>query len=270
MKRFALVLLPLALSFAACKGGPGTTASAGAAGAPQTEEQKTFYALGRAMGRSVQVFELAPDELEFVKQGLADQATNKPSDISIETYGPKIQELARTRSTKRAEKEKVAGAAFLEKAAKEPGAEKLPSGVVVKVTEPGTGASPAATDTVKVHYEGTLENGTVFDSSKKRGQPATFALNQVIPCWTEGVQKLKVGGKAVLTCPAAAAYGDRGAPPNIPGGATLKFEVELLGIEPKTGAPGAPGAPAGAVSINPHAAPKAASSGPKSASAPKK
>ena len=265
MKRFALVVLPLALTFAACKGGPGTS-TAPAGGAPQTEEQKTMYALGRAMGRSVQVFELTPEELEFVKQGLADQATNKPSDISIETYGPKIQELARSRSTKRAEKEKVAGAALLEKAAKEPGAEKLPSGVVIKISEPGTGATPAATDTVKVHYEGTLENGTVFDSSKKRGTPATFALNQVIPCWTEGVQKLKVGGKALLTCPAAAAYGDRGAPPNIPGGATLKFEVELLGIEPKTGAPGAPGAPASSPMVNPHSAPKSVSPAP----APKK
>src|SRR5262249_13958762 len=103
----------------------------------------------------------------------------------------------------------------------------------------GSGASPAATDTVKVHYEGTLENGTVFDSSKKRGTPATFALNQVIPCWTEGVQKMKVGGQAKLTCPSAIAYGDRGAPPTIPGGATLTFDVELLGIESK-GDQGAP------------------------------
>ena len=247
MKRFAAAALPLAL-LAACSGGAGKSTSGAA---PQTDEQKTLYALGRAMGRSVGVFDLSAEELEFVKQGLADQAQNKPSEITLETYGPKIQELAKTRGTKRAEKEKVLGAAFADKAAAEPGAKKLPSGVVIKMTQEGTGASPAATDTVKVHYEGTLENGTVFDSSKKRGQPATFALNQVIPCWTEGVQQLKVGGKATLTCPPAAAYGDRGAPPNIPGGATLRFEVELISIEPKAGPPGAPATPAATMPTKP-------------------
>jgi FKBP-type peptidyl-prolyl cis-trans isomerase FkpA len=109
--------------------------------------------------------------------------------------------------------------------------ETLPSGVVVKHTKPGTGASPAATDTVQVHYRGTLEDGKEFDSSFKRGKPASFPLNRVIPCWTEGVQKMKVGGAATLTCPAATAYGSRGAPPAVPPNATLKFEVELLAIE---------------------------------------
>ena len=95
---------------------------------------------------------------------------------------------------------------------------------------PGTGASPKATDTVRVHYRGTLTDGTEFDSSYKRNEPAEFPLNAVIPAWTEGVQKMKVGGKAQLVCPAHIAYGARGAPPVIPGGATLVFEIELLGI----------------------------------------
>jgi len=96
--------------------------------------------------------------------------------------------------------------------------------------KPATGASPKATDTVKVHYQGTLTNGTIFDSSVQRGEPATFPLNQVIPCWTEGLQLMKVGGKGKLVCPSDIAYGDRGRPPKIPPGATLTFEVELLDI----------------------------------------
>ncbi|MGA2435252.1 MAG: FKBP-type peptidyl-prolyl cis-trans isomerase, partial [Bryobacteraceae bacterium] len=108
--------------------------------------------------------------------------------------------------------------------------EKSVSGLIYRAVKAGTGASPAKTDTVKVNYRGTLTNGTEFDSSYARNQPAQFPLNGVIPCWTEGLQKMKVGGKAVLTCPSSIAYGDRGQPPTIPGGATLVFEVELLDI----------------------------------------
>lgn len=108
--------------------------------------------------------------------------------------------------------------------------ETLPSGVVVEHLKQGEGASPSATDVVKVHYRGTLENGTEFDSSFKRNEPATFPLNRVIPCWTQGVQKMKVGGRARLTCPSATAYGPRGAGGVIPPDAKLTFEVELLDI----------------------------------------
>lgn len=109
--------------------------------------------------------------------------------------------------------------------------ETLPSGVKVSHTAVGTGANPKASDTVKVHYRGTLADGKEFDSSYKRNAPATFPLNRVIPCWTEGVQKIRVGGKATLTCPPATAYGERGAPGAVPPNATLTFEVELLSIE---------------------------------------
>ncbi|MDB5744758.1 MAG: peptidylprolyl isomerase, FKBP-type [Polaromonas sp.] len=109
--------------------------------------------------------------------------------------------------------------------------ENLPSGVKVVHTVDGTGARPKATDTVKVHYRGTLSDGKEFDSSLKRGTPATFPLNRVVPCWTEGMQKIKVGGKATLTCPPATAYGAQGAGGVVPPNATLTFEVELLGIE---------------------------------------
>ncbi len=108
------------------------------------------------------------------------------------------------------------------------------TGLVYKSIKDGSGASPVATDVVKVHYRGTLQDGTEFDSSHKRGQPAEFPLNRVIKCWTEGVQKMKVGGKAQLTCPPGIAYGERGTPGGpIPPNATLNFEVELLGISGK-------------------------------------
>jgi FKBP-type peptidyl-prolyl cis-trans isomerase FkpA len=115
-------------------------------------------------------------------------------------------------------------------AAKEAGAVVTPSGLVYRSLKDGKGTSPSATDTVKVHYRGTFPDGKEFDSSYKRGEPIEFPLNGVIKCWTEGLQRMKVGGKARLTCPAAIAYGARGAPPDIPPNATLLFEVELLGI----------------------------------------
>ena len=115
-------------------------------------------------------------------------------------------------------------------AAKEPGASVTSSGLVYRSLKEGNGASPAATDTVKVHYRGSFPDGKEFDSSYKRNEPTEFPLNRVIACWTEGVQKMKVGGKAKLTCPAAIAYGSRGAGGVIPPNATLQFEIELLSI----------------------------------------
>lgn len=117
-------------------------------------------------------------------------------------------------------------------AAKEAGAQTTASGLVYRSLKDGTGAQPAASNVVKVHYRGTFPDGKEFDSSYSRNAPATFPLNRVIPCWTEGVAKMKVGGKARLTCPSAIAYGERGTPGGpIPPNATLVFEVELLGIE---------------------------------------
>jgi FKBP-type peptidyl-prolyl cis-trans isomerase len=117
---------------------------------------------------------------------------------------------------------------FAETVAKEKDATKTASGVVIRTIKAGSGPSPAPEDVVKVHYEGKLIDGTIFDSSVKRGEPAEFPLNGVVPCWTEAVQKMKKGEKAQIVCPSSAAYGDRGSPPTIPPGATLSFEVELL------------------------------------------
>lgn len=193
-----------------------------------TDEEKTVYALGLSMARSLGQFDLSPAELAILKKALTDAAAGKPA-IDLETWGPKIQGLAEARAARVAEKQKALSAAFLAKAAAEPGAQKTESGLVYREITPGAGPSPTATDTVKVNYRGTLVDGTEFDSSYKRGEPAQFPLNGVIKCWTEGVQKMKVGGKSQLVCPANLAYGDGGRP-GIPGGATLVFEIELLQI----------------------------------------
>lgn len=209
----------------------GVAGCAKGAPTPKTEDEKTLYALGLIISRNVAGFNLSQRDLELVKAGLTDGVLKKKPAVELETYGPKVDELVRSRGAARAASEKEGAKGHLEKAARESGAVKTESGLVIRTTQPGTGPQPAATDRVKVHYEGRLTDGTVFDSSRKRGEPATFPLNGVIKCWTEGLGRMKVGEKAVLTCPSEIAYGDQGRPPQIPGGATLVFDVELLGIE---------------------------------------
>jgi FKBP-type peptidyl-prolyl cis-trans isomerase FkpA len=207
------------------------SASAAKATAPtlSTDEQKTVYALGLQMYRSLAPFDLSSAEVELIKRALADAAAGKPA-VDINEWGPKFQAFEQTRAARVAEKQKVASNAYLAKAATQPGAIKTASGLIYTDIQPGTGASPNASDSVKVNYRGTLLDGTEFDSSYKRNQPAQFPLSGVIRCWTEGVQKMKLGGKARLVCPSDIAYGDKGHPPVIPGGATLIFEIELLEI----------------------------------------
>lgn len=204
--------------------------AASSAATPTTENDKTFYALGLAISQNLAVFGLSAAELEMLQAGLSDGVQGKPAQVDLRTYGPKIQEVQRARGAAAAAQEKKAGETIIAKAAAEKGAIKTAAGAVVIPLKVGTGPSPSATDKVKVHYHGTLTDGTVFDSSVERGEPATFPLNGVIRCWTEGLQQMKVGGKARLVCPADTAYGDRGAPPRIKPGATLVFEVELLEI----------------------------------------
>jgi FKBP-type peptidyl-prolyl cis-trans isomerase FkpA len=211
----------------------GTSVAFSSAAEPTTDDQKTLYALGLAISQSLGVFTLNESELEMVKRGITDGVLKKPHKVDLQAFGPKIQQLQQARAGALAESEKKAGAAFQAKAAAESGAKKTESGAIITTIKEGKGATPKASDTVKVHYHGTLVDGTVFDSSVKRGEPATFPLNQVIKCWTEGVQLIKVGGKSKLVCPSALAYGDRGSPPTIKPGATLIFEVELLEIVKK-------------------------------------
>jgi FKBP-type peptidyl-prolyl cis-trans isomerase len=226
---------------------PKAQGAAAPASAPasMTDDEKTIYALGLSIYRSLGQFDLSPAELAIVQKAIADAAAGKPA-VELNTWGPKIQAFARARGERVLERQKAESQAYLDKAAAEPGAVKTDSGLVYRELKPGTGASPTATDHVKVNYRGTLVNGTEFDSSYSRNQPAEFALNGVIPCWTEGLQKMKVGGKAQLVCPANLAYGERGRP-GIPGGAALIFEIELLEIAnpnpPAAATPAAPTAP---------------------------
>lgn len=203
---------------------PGTPAPIAAL----TDEQKTIYAVGLLMQRSIRQLDLSPDEIEVVMRALTDAAAGRPA-VDLNEWGPRIQPFATARGLRMTTREKANSAAYLDAAAGETGAVKTASGLVYRDITAGTGASPTASDTVRVNYRGTLINGTVFDSSYDRNEPAEFALGAVIPCWTEGVQRMRVGGKARLVCGSDLAYGDAGAP-TIPGGAALIFEVELLEI----------------------------------------
>ncbi len=223
-------------------GSEATPAAAGA-GELASEDQKTVYALGLALARELEPFHLDEPELGTLFLGLKDGALARTPQVDLEIQGPKIQEFAKARIAAASAVETKSSESFLAAAAAEAGAETLASGLVFREVAAGTGASPKPSDTVKVHYHGTLRDGTVFDSSVDRGTPAEFPLDRVIPCWTEGVQKMKVGGKARLVCPASIAYGDRGAPPQIKPGAALAFDVELLEIGPAQAAELPPGHP---------------------------
>ncbi len=220
MKRLIIAALVLLLSVPAF-----------AADVPKTEEQKTLYTIGLIVAQQLAPFNLTAAELEFVKQGITDVATGKKPAVEIDTYGKKVQELANARRNAQGEKLAAQAKGFVEKAAKEKGAVKTASGLIYLAQKEGSGTSPAASDKVKVHYNGTLVNGVVFDSSYKRGQPAEFGLNGVIKCWTEGLQMMKPGGKAKLICPPEIGYGERGAGGLIPPNATLVFDVELLEVK---------------------------------------
>ena len=206
-------------------------AVAGAAGPElKTEDQKTLYALGLVISQNLASFNLSAADLDSVMAGVSDGVLKKEYKVDVQTYAPKIQQLQASRAGATAAMEKKAGQAFLDKAAAEKGATRTASGLIITTLKPGAGPSPKATDKVKVHYHGTLSDGTVFDSSVQRGEPVALPLNGVIRCWTEGVQLMKVGGKSKLVCPSEIAYGDQGRPPTIKPGATLVFEVELLEI----------------------------------------
>ena len=225
-----LIIAVFTLLLTACGPPEPIAADAGAAAVELTsDDERILYALGVVLAENIADLQLQPDEVGFVTAGMRDNIGGVTPLVDIDVYGPRIQAFANERIQARVADVKAASAAFADQIAAEPGAERTASGLVfVPVTE-GDGANPTASDTVTVHYHGTLSDGSVFDSSVDRGQPATFSLGGVIPCWTEGVQKIRVGGKARLLCPSEIAYGDAGRP-GIPGGAALLFEVELLSI----------------------------------------
>jgi FKBP-type peptidyl-prolyl cis-trans isomerase FkpA len=202
----------------------------------ENDDDKTFYAMGFMLGSNLQRLSLTDKEMSALYKGLAASAKGEKAEVDMPTFQQKIQTLFKERMDKAAVKEKAGGTAFIEKFVKDEGAQKTASGLAYKHLKEGTGATPGAEDTVEVHYHGTLQDGTVFDSSVERGQTISFPLNRVIKGWTEGLQLMKEGGKAKFVIPSELGYGDTGAPPKIPGGATLVFEVELFKVT-KAGAP---------------------------------
>jgi len=236
--RFILLAASTAVLLAACSEPDSLVISEDdAQSAFETDDQRILYTIGTRLGQNVEELRLNEDEVQYLAEGMRDEILGVPYQVDLDVYGPLMQEYAMRKieegQAAREEElaaEKVAALEFADSIAAEPGAERSASGLVfVPVTE-GDGEMPEARDRVVVHYHGTLRDGSVFDSSKERDLPATFALNEVIPCWTEGLQKMRVGATAKLVCPSNIAYGDDGRPPVIPGGAALLFEVELLEI----------------------------------------
>lgn len=234
MKRLflAVSLLLLIPVLAACNDDAAETAAETstepATAAAQIADADAFYALGFAVSQNLRQFDLSEEELAIVQEGIVDGAAGREPRVDVEQLTPRLRELAQQRAQRAAETERAAGQGFLDQSAAEEGATRTASGLIITTLTEGSGPSPAPDDVVRVHYHGTLRDGTVFDSSRG-ADPVAFPLNQMIPCWSEGLGMMKVGGKAKLVCPPDLAYGDRANGP-IPAGSTLIFEVELLGI----------------------------------------
>jgi FKBP-type peptidyl-prolyl cis-trans isomerase FkpA len=204
----------------------------------RTSEEKILYALGLSLAQQIGDFGLTPAELTLVQAGLKDGASGAPAAVSLAQWAPRVEALRARRRELAARQERERARDYLDAAAHEPGALRRSSGLIYRELRAGSGDPPTAQSRVRVHYEGRRIDGSVFDSSVARGQPAQFALGGVIQCWTEGVQLMKPGGKAKLVCPPELAYGQKGLPGTIKPGATLTFDVELLEVLP----PAAPAA----------------------------
>ncbi len=218
---------------ATAQASPGTAASS---------DENAVAALGGAMGKQaaqqLKMLNPTPAEMDAFKKAFLASLDGKEPQFAIEQYGAQLQARATRTAAATAATEKQKSEAFRAQAEKQPGAVKTPSGLVFRTIKPGTGARPGPTDVVQANYRGTLTDGTEFDASAKHQPPgpATFQLNGVIPCWSEALQRMKVGETAQIVCPSEIAYGDQGRPPVIPPGATLVFEVELLGVQKQAAA----------------------------------
>src|SRR6185369_12757370 len=196
---------------------------------PLTEEQKVFYAIGLVLARQVEVFDLTPAEIRIVKQGLNDAMKGRKPKVDYAVYSKKSQELSVARREAHGKKLEPKAAAFIEAAAKEDGAVKSKSGVVYRALKEGEGASPAETETIKLHYRSLLIDGKEMDSTYKRGEPEEAKVSEYIQCLNEGVRLMKPGGKARLVCPPETALGKDGSWV-VPANSTLVYEVELVKV----------------------------------------
>ena len=211
--------------------------AAASAPAPKFTEAQLLETFGWFVGKRIGITELkfTPEQTAFIIKGLQAAAAGKDAPYKLEEIGPDMDQFMQAKQQVYMDELKKEGLAasskFLAEIKAKPNVVTLPSGLAYEIVQAGSGAFPKPTDTVKVHYTGTLIDGTVFDSSVERKEPISFPLNGVIPGWTEGVQLMKEGEKFKFVIPAPLAYGDRGAGPKIGPGATLIFEVELLAIE---------------------------------------
>jgi FKBP-type peptidyl-prolyl cis-trans isomerase FkpA len=196
----------------------------------KTEEDKTIYVVGQNMAEKIKNLNLNEQEQNILMMGLRDSLSKKKSQVDVNAYTEKASQLNTNRNEQAIKNNLNLSVEFLKKMESTQGAVKTQTGMIFIEKKKGTGSSPEGSDLVKMHYECRLYNGTLVDSSRTRNEPIQFALNQVIPCWSEALKLMKVGGKAQVICPAEIAYKDNGVPPNIPGGATLDFEIELLEV----------------------------------------
>ena len=197
---------------------------------PQSDDEKAFYSIGASMAAQLKrANPISESELDILVQGIRDAVREKTLAVEQAEGATLVRTMLQQRQERAIEIERAAASEFLTAEARKKGARKTESGLIYTVLRAGSGASPTATDKVRVHYHGTLRDGSVFDSSVERDAPAEFPLNRVIACWTEGVAMMQEGGKSLLICPAEIAYGDRSTG-RIPAGAALSFEVELIEI----------------------------------------
>ncbi len=197
---------------------------------PQSDNEKTLYTIGHMFGGRLKNLSLSSEEVEMVIVGIRDSIMAKKPLVPIEEYQGKMSVFFRERMAKASEVEKKSGETYLNDFIQKESAMKTASGLAYKILKPGSEKKPKETDTVKVHYHGTLRDGKVFDSSVENGKEVSFPLNRVIKGWIEGLQLIGEGGSIKLVIPSDLAYGDHGAPPKIPGGATLTFKVDLIKV----------------------------------------
>lgn len=225
VKRTALVA---ALAGALCLGGPAA-ANPAPGPAPEFDDMTTLYALGYALASRANGLELGDEELAAVQRGVADAMQGRAPEVALRDIGPAIQPLVERKIAEATEARRARSAAYVGERAATEGAVTTASGAIYLESKAGEGASPGPSDTVRIQYHGTLPDGTVFDSTRG-GDPARFPVNQVIPCFSEGVQQMKVGGTATLVCPSDTAYGDVGSAPFIRPAQAIVFDVELVEV----------------------------------------
>ncbi len=232
MRALTIAALTLALArpaFAAEPQQKQPAKPAAPAPAKKADPEKALRDIGLSIGKSLESLGLSSAEAEKViaaiRQGIADPSKLTQDQETMEN----INAFARGRMEQKAQKDKAKGDAYVAEQAKQKGAVKTAGGAIVIPVKEGTGASPGPSDKVKVHYTGTLVNGSTFDDSRKRKEPAEFSLQGVVPCWTQALQKMKVGGRAKVVCPSDLAYGAQGRP-NIPANSVLNFDIELLEV----------------------------------------